>query len=234
MCIRDRSNSDTAQQIVIAASDVLGLNTVPKNTNFFDLGASSIQIARIHERVQSATGISFPITDFFQYPKADLLARHLDGGAETESHLGPKRHARFDIAEPIAVIGYAGRFPGADSVEELWEMICAGKEGLRDLSDEELIEKGVPAWKIKSDLYVKRGADIHAFDQLDADLFGISHREAEVTDPQGRVFMEICHDALLHSGYPAEKHDGRIGLFGGAGIRSYSWRKVNYLSLIHI
>ena len=226
-----KSNGDTAQQIVLAAGHVLGLKTVPKNTNFFDLGASSIQIARIHERVQSAIGISFPITDFFQFPKAELLARHLDGEEQTESHNGSKRPARFDITEPIAVIGFAGRFPGADSVEQLWEMICEGREGLRDLSDEELIEKGVPAWKLKSKEYVKRGADIHAADEFDADLFGISHREAEITDPQGRVFMEVCHDALLHAGYPAEKHDGRIGLFGGAGIRSYSWRKVNYSDL---
>ena len=226
-----KSKTDTAQQIAAAVGNVLGLQAVPRQTNYFDLGASSIQIARIHERVQSAMGRTFPLTDFFQFPTANSLAQHLDGGPSAAVARNPQGRTAVNIAEPIAVIGFAGRFPGADSVEELWEMICQGKDGLRDLSDEELTEKGVPGWMLQHDRYVKRGADIPAVDELDADLFGISHREAETTDPQGRVFLEVCHDALLHAGYPPEKYAGRIGLFGGAGIRSYSWRKVNYSDL---
>ena len=225
------ANTDTVQQISTAVGEVLGLKSVPRHTNFFDLGASSIQIARIHERVQSRMGKTFPVTDFFQFPNADLLTKHLDGEQETSHRAASTNRAASNMAEPIAVIGYAGRFPGANSVEALWDLICQGKDGLRDLSDEELAEKGVPLWMIRNDRYVKRGVEIDAFDELDADLFGISHREAEITDPQGRVFLETCHDALLHAGYPPDKQEGRIGLFGSSGVRSYSWRKISYSDL---
>ena len=145
------ANTDTVQQISTAVGEVLGLKSVPRHTNFFDLGASSIQIARIHERVQSRMGKTFPVTDFFQFPNADLLTKHLDGEQETSHRAASTNRSASNMAEPIAVIGYAGRFPGANSVEALWDLICQGKDGLRDLSDEELAEKGVPLWMIRND-----------------------------------------------------------------------------------
>ncbi|MEU9373899.1 type I polyketide synthase [Streptomyces sp. NPDC048255] len=118
----------------------------------------------------------------------------------------------------IAVIGLAGRFPGAADVGAFWENVAEGRPGLRDLTEDDLRRAGVdPRWTGHPD-YVRTAAALDDVDRFDAGLFGISPREAELMDPQHRLFLETCWEALEHAGRLDPRPVGAsVGVFGGAG-----------------
>ena len=105
--------------------------------------------------------------------------------------------------EGIAIVGMAGRFPGAASVEEFWANLIAGKESISFFSDQELVESGLdPAELRRRGHYVAARGVLEDADCFDAMFFGIHPKEAEVMDPQQRVFLEACWAALERAGYP--------------------------------
>ncbi len=121
----------------------------------------------------------------------------------------------------IAVIGMAGRFPGARNVEEFWRNLREGVESVSFFSDEELLGRGVSAESLSDADYVKAGAVVEDAEQFDAPFFNFTPREAEMTDPQHRLFLEHAWQALETAGYDAEKYAGRIGVFAGESVNSY-------------
>src|SRR5581483_5323857 len=118
----------------------------------------------------------------------------------------------------IAIIGMSGRFPGADTVEAFWANIAAGHKSIRFFSDEELLEAGVAPEDLKQPDYVKAGAIIQDIEGFDASFFGYTPREAEIMDPQQRIFLEVAWEALESAGYDAETYKGMIGVFAGSAI----------------
>ena len=123
----------------------------------------------------------------------------------------------------VAVIGMACRFPGAEDVEEFWRNLCAGVESLSRFSAEELIRAGEPASLVELPGYVKVARTISGDDLFDAALFGFSPREAELVDPQQRLFLESSWQALEHAGYDSDRFPGPIGVFGGVKYSTYLW-----------
>jgi len=121
----------------------------------------------------------------------------------------------------IAIIGMSGRFPGANSVEQLWRNLCDGVESISFFSEEELIASEVSPASLSDPSYVKARGVIEEMEKFDAALFAIHPREAEVMDPQHRLFLECAWEALEQSGYDASRYSGAIGVFGGAGMNSY-------------
>ncbi len=121
----------------------------------------------------------------------------------------------------IAIIGMSVRLPGAGSVAEFWGNLCAGRESITFFSDEELLEAGVAASDLQNPKYVKAAAMLESVEAFDAKFFGFSPREAEIIDPQHRLFMTCCWEALETAGYNPHKFPGRIGVFAGAGFNTY-------------
>jgi phthiocerol/phenolphthiocerol synthesis type-I polyketide synthase E len=121
----------------------------------------------------------------------------------------------------IAVIGMAGRFPGANSVDELWQTLCAGIESISFFSDQELREAGVDAALLNDPNYVRASSVLDDPALFDASFFGYTPREAQMMDPQHRLFLECAWEALEHAGYDADLYEGRIGVYGGALINTY-------------
>ncbi len=121
----------------------------------------------------------------------------------------------------VAVIGMAGRFPGAGSVEAFWRNLRGGVESIRDLSEEELRAAGVDAESLGDPRLVRRAADLAGVDLFDPGLFGFTPREAELMDPQFRAFLEDAWSALEDAGYLSDRHDLRVGVFAGAGPSTY-------------
>jgi len=123
--------------------------------------------------------------------------------------------------EAVAIVGMAGRFPGAASVAELWENLKAGAESISVLDDASLRASGIDEARLADPLYVKARGLLDDVDLFDAGFFGFTPREAELTDPQHRLFLETCHRALEDAGCNPETFDGSIGVFGGMSMNTY-------------
>ena len=118
-------------------------------------------------------------------------------------------------------MGMAGRFPQAADINEFWSHLCAGRECLSRLSDAELRATGVPQKMLNDSRYVPVNGVLADVELFDADFFRINPREASITDPQHRLFLELAWQALENSGYDAAAYQGAIGVYAGCGLSSY-------------
>ena len=123
----------------------------------------------------------------------------------------------------IAIIGMACRFPGARNVDEFWHNLRDGVESITYLTDEELEAVGEDPRIIAQPGYVKVARMIEDEDLFDAALFGFSPHEAELVDPQQRIFLECAFEALERAGYDTERYPGLVGVFAGIKLTAYLW-----------
>jgi len=121
----------------------------------------------------------------------------------------------------IAIVGLAGRFPGAPDIDTFWQLLAEGREGIVRFDDTWLRAQGVAEAALADPGFVRAGAPIEGSDCFDAGLFGIGAREAELMDPQQRLFLECAFAALEHAGHDPAQTPGAIGVFGGAGMNGY-------------
>ncbi len=106
-----------------------------------------------------------------------------------------------DTEDLIAIVGMAGRFPGADSVPAFWQNAVAGTEALVRYSRDELIAAGEDPALVDDPDYVASGMPLADHDRFDAKAFGYTAREARLMDPQVRIFLECAWQALEDAGY---------------------------------
>lgn len=121
----------------------------------------------------------------------------------------------------IAIIGMAGRFPGAKNIDEFWQNLQAGVESITFFSDEELLAAGVDPKLVANPSYIKAKAIVEEVDLFDAEFFGYSPKEAAMMDPQQRLFLECALHALEDAGCVPSSYPGRIGVFAGASVNTY-------------
>jgi acyl transferase domain-containing protein/thioesterase domain-containing protein len=121
----------------------------------------------------------------------------------------------------IAIVGMAGRFPGARNAVEFWQNLRDGVESIRDRSGTELIAAGATAADLANPDYVKRAALLDDVPMFDASFFGFSPRDASIMDPQHRHFLECAWEALEDAGHSPRLFDGSIGIFAGSGMNTY-------------
>ncbi|HSL81382.1 MAG TPA: beta-ketoacyl synthase N-terminal-like domain-containing protein [Thermoanaerobaculia bacterium] len=126
-----------------------------------------------------------------------------------------------ELQERVAVVGFAGRFPGAPDAERFWDNLVAGRESLTAFTDEELLAAGVPPETLADPRYVKAGMVLDGIEELDADFFGLSPQEAAITDPQHRLLLECAHAALEHAAYDPGSEEGWVGVFAGTVLSTY-------------
>jgi len=126
-----------------------------------------------------------------------------------------------DDLEPIAIIGMTGRFPGANNIDKFWQNLVNGVESITFFTDEELIASGLDPALVSNPNYVKAKGVLENIEMFDASFFGFTPREAELMDPQHRIFLEVAWEALENAGYDSEVYDGRIGVYSGAGLNIY-------------
>ena len=117
----------------------------------------------------------------------------------------------------IAIIGVACRMPGAQDAAQFWSNLCEGVQSFSTFTEEELLASGVEPDQIRSPHYVRSRGIIGNADHFDASFFGFTPRDAELLDPQQRVFLECAWHALEDAGYDSAQTDARIGVYGGIG-----------------
>src|SRR2546422_6197061 len=121
----------------------------------------------------------------------------------------------------IAIVGMSCRLPGAQNLDDFWRNLAEGVESIGRLSDEEILQSGVPASCLSNPSYVKAAPVLEEPGHFDAGFFGFSPMEARTMDPQHRILLELAHEALEHAGYDAERYPGRIAVFTGAALNTY-------------
>ncbi|MGW0435007.1 MupA/Atu3671 family FMN-dependent luciferase-like monooxygenase [Micromonospora sp. NPDC003197] len=218
---------DVRQLVLDAVGEIVG-EPVDPTRPFYELGLGSVQIVRLRARLAQVLGRDIPQPALFAHPTVESLAHFLAGAESTaqESTSTPGQPAdgqKTPVADRrIAIIGMAARLPGAATVAEYWANLTAGVASLRRFSPDELAAAGVPEATIRDADFVPVSGALDDVAGFDAAHFGISAREAELLDPQHRLFLETCHHALEDAGYAGSGDDARIGLFAGSGMNLYS------------
>ncbi|MBO1413051.1 type I polyketide synthase, partial [Streptomyces sp. FH025] len=219
---------------------------VPEKTGFYDLGLDSITAVDLAGALSRAYGLRLDITDVFNHPTvtelAEAVVRRVADSPEPEQAAAPRRRtatarpaadpaeAREQLpaepaaAEPIAIVGLAGRFPGADDVDQLWELLRTGTDAVG----------AVPADRWNADrlrstdsepgtITTDQGGFLRDLDRFDASFFGIPGREAQSLDPQHRLLLESAWHALEDSGTAPDSLKGtRTGVFVGISNSDYA------------
>ena len=130
------------------------------------------------------------------------------------------RQVQPPLLDGIAIVGMAGRFPGARGVAEFWRNQVDGVEAISHFRIEEL-EIANAAEIARDPSYVRARAVLDDIDMFDADFFGINPREAELMDPQQRLFLECCWQAIEDAGYDPDVYPGQIGVYAGCSMGTY-------------
>jgi amino acid adenylation domain-containing protein len=198
--------------------EVLGVFQVSRHDNFFDIGGTSLLGMKVVARIQQQLCPEFRVVKLYEHPTVAALAGYLAAGEPAA--LTSPTVAAAPSQEGIAIVGMAGRFPGAESVDRFWQNLCDGVESHTVFRLEEL-DPSIPAELRNDPSYVPVRGIVDKADQFDAAFFGISPREAEVMDPQARVFLEVVYAALENAGYSPDTPDTTIGLYAGSGHNTY-------------
>ncbi|WTG87165.1 SDR family NAD(P)-dependent oxidoreductase [Kitasatospora sp. NBC_01560] len=234
--LRELRDGDRARSVVDLvrneAAAVLGhasAMSVDAGREFRELGFDSLTAVELRNRLTAATGLRLPATLVFDYPTPTVLAEHLL--AELLDDQGEKdtpEPALLDSNEPIAIVGMACRMPGgADTPEELWQLLFDGREGMADFPTDRgwdlpalLGGAGADGRGVSA---TRRGGFLAGLAGFDAGFFGISPREALAMDPQQRLLLETSWEAFERAGIdPVTLRGTRTGVFVGTTGQDYA------------
>jgi acyl transferase domain-containing protein/acyl-CoA synthetase (AMP-forming)/AMP-acid ligase II/acyl carrier protein len=204
-------------------------DAVTATNAFKQLGFDSLTAVELRNRLNTATGLRLPATLTFDYPTPEALVEfllaELGDGQEHQTVAAPARATD----EPIAIVGMACRYPGGVSTpDELWAMLTAGADGVTPFPTDrgwDLANLFDPDPDTPGTSYVDQGGFLLDAAEFDAEFFGISPREALAMDPQQRVFLETCWEALERGGLdPAALRGTATGVFTGLMTHDYAAR----------
>ncbi|MEU4380149.1 SDR family NAD(P)-dependent oxidoreductase [Micromonospora echinofusca] len=212
---------------VLAQPDV---DAVSVTAPFRQLGFDSLMAVELRNRLNTATGLRLPATLTFDYPVPDSLAGFLLSelsGREDERQPAVPTVAARPTDEPIAIVGMACRYPGdVDSPDELWQLLVNGREGITGFPTDRgwaLDTLFDPDPDTPGTSYVSQGGFLLDAAGFDAEFFGISPREALAMDPQQRMFLETCSEALENAGLrPDALRGSATGVFTGLMTHDYA------------
>ena len=218
--------SDAEQLIASVWQEVLQLEEVGIHDNFFDLGGNSLLLNQSAHKLAEIFGVQLSIVELFQYPTISALAQRLSQtNRKSEAPTTHKPSSRVSRQSDqlresnIAIIGMSGRFPGAKDIEAFWQNLRDGVESISFFSDQELSQSDQTL--LSNPNYVKANAVLPNIEKFDASFFGYSTKEAEIMDPQQRIFLECAWEALESAGYNPETYQGLIGVYAGSGMNTY-------------
>ncbi|MBK9146340.1 MAG: amino acid adenylation domain-containing protein [Flavobacteriales bacterium] len=210
-------------------ADLLGIDRVGIDDNFFDLGGNSLLSIQCVAQLEGH-GLKLPIVKLYQHPTVRACAAFLEGDASAASpaemakarvgarHVSPEKR-------DVAIIGMSGKFPGAANVEELWANLLAKKNSISTWTVDEL-DPSIPAELRNDPDYVKARGVIADADKFDHAFFGVNPKVAALMDPQQRVFLETAWAALEDAAYDPAQFAGLIGVYAGMGNNTYFTRNV--------
>jgi amino acid adenylation domain-containing protein len=226
---------DDQIELVIAQtfSKILAVESIGALDNFFEFGGSSLAVTQALVMLEKELGVPVAVSTFFGNPTPRAIAkliRATQGNQANKDNQGALKNKLSTRAlnqhEPIAIVGMAARLPGASSIQEFWDNLVQGRDSITHFKDGELDLSIGAALKNDKD-YVRARGVIAQADCFDAAFFGISPIEAELMDPQQRVFLELCWECMEHAGHAPvvsgvnDASDPQVGVFAGVYNASY-------------
>lgn len=215
---------DAVRETIAAVwRDMLGCETLTDATTFFEAGGTSLRLIDAHARIKAALDLDFELMLLFEKPQLGVLAEELAArGAATEK---PEVEEITTPAEEvadgaIAIIGLAARVPGAPDLDAFWDAICEGRNLIQRFDPDELEDAVSPETRADPN-YVPARSILDGVEEFDARFFNILPSEADRMDPQARVFLELCVQALDHAGLKAGGQDQNVGVYAGASLSTY-------------
>lgn len=206
-------------QLTDLFKEILNYDSISIHDNFFELGGNSLKGQRTIAELKQRFGLDLPIIKLYQFPTVFQIARFLEKeGKPKFLNLGTKSPKNEE--QDVAVIGMALKFPGADSVERLLEILRNGEETISFFSQEEL-DISIPEEIRKNPDYVKARGIIEGYDEFDANFFGFNPKLASISDPQQRKFFEVAHEVLEKTGYRTQDGQLPIGVYAGCSNNTY-------------
>ncbi len=132
---------------------------------------------------------------------------------------------KFDgvLDESVAIIGMVCRFPDANDTKAFWDNLKGGLESVKIVDGDELRARGFASFVDENPNFLSSEATLadEVIRDFDASFFNMSPREAEIMDPQHRLFLEACWELFEQTGYSTEQYRGRVGVFGSTGFSGY-------------
>ncbi|MFF8098066.1 type I polyketide synthase [Streptomyces sp. NPDC016675] len=219
---RHRLLLDLVRTVVATVLGHPGPRAVDPDRVFTELGIDSLTALRVRDGLAGATGLRLPATLVFDHPTARVAATELLsllGAAEPAPTQAPARPAeRAEADDPVVIVSMSCRYPGgADSPENLWEVVAAGTDAMSPFP----VDRG---WDLPdAGDFTAEGGFLHDAAEFDADLFGISPREAVAMDPHQRLLLESAWELLERGGIaPTAVRGTRTGVFVGASAGGYA------------
>ena len=183
-------------------------------------GFDSARVVEMVGDFSAWLGRPLPPTFFWDYPTVDRVAQHIGAESAPDPQVIPATGFERTTSEPIAIIGMACRFPGAENVDAFWQLLRDGVDAITEVPP--------GRWETGQHGFARRGGFLKQVDGFDAHFFGISPREAAQIDPQQRLLLEVAWEALEDAGYAPDRLSGtRTGVFVGISNSDYALLQFN-------
>ncbi|KXJ38924.1 non-ribosomal peptide synthetase [Bacillus spizizenii] len=220
-------------------SEVMDGKKIHLNDQYFDMGATSIQLSQIAERIEQRFGCELTVADLFTYPSIADLAAFL-----VESHSKIKQ---ADTAKPsrssskdIAIIGMSLNVPGASGKSDFWHLLENGEHGIREYPAPRVKDAMDYLRSIQSEFNEKqfvKGGYLDEIDRFDYSFFGLAPKTAKFMDPNQRLFLQSAWHAIEDAGYAGDTISGsHVGVYVGYSKVGYDYERLlsaNYPEELH-
>ncbi|NBD13541.1 non-ribosomal peptide synthetase/type I polyketide synthase [Corallococcus silvisoli] len=234
--------TEVERSLATILQEVLQLDEVDVHRNFFDLGGTSVQIVQVHRKLRERLHVDLPIAQMFRYTTVSALAEYVSTRSAEARPAAPPSPPRVEpvreeprakgmavpSAQPdralesaIAIVGMSGRFPGARNLAEFWRNLCEGVESVSFFTEEELRGSVLEPSHLDDPRYVPASAVLDDVEHFDAEHFGLMPKQARLTDPQHRIFMECVWEAIEDAGYDPKRLKSLVGVYAGSILSNY-------------
>lgn len=200
--------------------DILHIPEIGIDDNFFELGGNSLLAQKVVAILLKDFNYKLPVTKLYQYPTIAEISNYLTPNKSNETIKTIKIDYDSNSSRDVAIISMSGRFPGAKTIQELWEVLKEGKETISFFTKDEL-DPTISESLLNDPLYVRARGIIPSAQEFDAAFFGLNPKVASVMDPQQRLFLEVAWEALEQSGHLPKHYKGSIGVYAGIGMNTY-------------
>ncbi|WP_260862531.1 type I polyketide synthase [Bacillus pumilus] len=194
-----------------------GFDQMDDETPFFEFGATSLDISQLAAKISEHVDKQIDTVQLYRFATVASLAEYLFEEQSEQVQTPASRPVKNTSQEhtDIAIVGMAGRFPGASSLEDFWQRLVNGEEMIHFFTEEELKKAGLDASVYQHPNFIGAKGRLQEIEGFDADFFNYSAREAELMDPQFRLLHECAWEALEDAGCDPDRMAGKIGVYTG-------------------